>query len=103
LVFKRASEIRPPEIGTDFIQISLAAFQNLNADEKVRITKAIDEVAASAYPPELKLQTICYAVLGVTGERNFNTMMDNLRSYAAESAITTARRAAATDSIRAPD
>jgi hypothetical protein len=83
LVFNRSSEIPPPMIGSDFLQISLQAFQNLSADDKARVTAAIDKVAKSAFPPELQLQTICYVVLGVTGERNFNTMMDNLRTYTA--------------------
>lgn len=96
LVFKRSSEIRPPEIGSDFLQISLAAFQNLNDDDKALVTAAIDSVAGSSYPPELKLQAICYAVMGVAGERNFNAMMDNLRSYAAEAAE--ARRTSGDDS-----
>lgn len=84
LVFDRSSEIHPSTIGSDFLQISLAAFQNLSADDKATVAEKIDSVAKSAYPPELKLQVICYAVLGVAGERNFNTMMDNLERYAAE-------------------
>jgi hypothetical protein len=88
LVFSRSSEIRPPVIGNDFLEISLAAFQNLDSDDKARVSEKITSVAGSAYPPELKLQMICYAVLGVTGERNFNVMMDNLEKYAAESTTT---------------
>jgi hypothetical protein len=89
LAFNRSSEI-PPQMGaTDFFQISLAAFQNVSDEDKARVTATIDKVAQSAYPPELQLQAICYAIMGVTGERNFNTMMDNLRSFLAGSTTTT--------------
>jgi hypothetical protein len=87
-VFERSSGIQPPSIGSDFLQISLAAFQNLSAEDKAAVAERIDSVARSPYPPELKLQVICYAVLGVAGERNFNTMMDNLERYAAEHPVT---------------
>ena len=88
LVFSRSSEIPPQMVGTDFLQISLAAFQNISDDDKAKVTAKIDSVAQSAYPPELQLQAICYALMGVTGERNFNATMDNLRRYAAGSGIT---------------
>lgn len=70
-----------PAAGKDFLEISLAAFQNLSTDEKKKLSDDITRLAGHPYPEPLKLQAICYLLLGVTGERNFNDMMTNLESW----------------------
>ena len=41
----------------------------------------MDTIQKSDYPNDLKLQAICYAILGVAGEKNFGDMMTYLGAY----------------------
>lgn len=84
VVFRQAREIQPSVAGTDFLQVSLAAFQNLSTQEKIDLKDKLDKIASQPYPDELKLQAMCYLILIVSGERNFNEMMSSLRTWAKE-------------------
>jgi hypothetical protein len=81
LVFSRAARITHPDLGRDFIEISLAAFQNLNSDDQAKFIDLLDRVDKSQYNDVLKLQAICYAMLRLTGEKNFGDIMTNLEEY----------------------
>ena len=81
LVSRRSKEVSNPAVGKEFLEISLAAFQNLSTDEKRKLTDDINALAALPYPEDLKLQAVCYLLLAVTGERNFNDIMTNLVTW----------------------
>jgi hypothetical protein len=81
LVFRSAGRLPKVEIIKDFIKVSLLSFQNLSNDEKEEINKKIDDIYAddARFPNgDLKLQAICYAVLIIVGEYNFNKLINNL-------------------------
>jgi hypothetical protein len=81
LVFKSAGKVSRVEYVKDFIKVSLLSFQNLSDSEKEEINKKIDDIYAdnSKFPnSDLKLQAICYAVLIIVGEYNFNKLINNL-------------------------
>jgi hypothetical protein len=82
LVFHKARAVTAPEKGRDFIEASLAAFQNLSDEEKSALTGKIEAIYGTKYPEDLKLQAMCYGVLNLTGERDFNQVMTNLVDYA---------------------
>jgi hypothetical protein len=82
LVIRRTTEISNFEHTGSFIEASLAAFQNLSNDEKAALTNEIASVyEKTALPPRLKLQAICYGLLRITGEKNFNQLMTGLERY----------------------
>lgn len=81
LVSEEAMKTARPEVGADFLQISLAAFQNLSSEEKADFTQIIDDMKRAPFPPSLKLRAISYGVLGIAGERNFKQVMEGLRAY----------------------
>jgi hypothetical protein len=86
IVFKSASRVSRVEYIKDFIKVSLLSFQNLNDTEKAAINKKIDDIYQddNTYPSsELKLQAICYAVLIIVGEYNFNKLINNLADFIA--------------------
>jgi hypothetical protein len=83
LVFRRAAEVANATQGKDFVQTSLAAFQNLSNDEKQALRVQIEGIyTGSKLPEELKLQALCYGILSIFGERNFNQLLSNLVLYA---------------------
>jgi hypothetical protein len=85
LVFNSASKVTDYGYAKDFIKVSLLSFQNLNDNEKQRINAKIDEIyenKVNTYPSnELKLQAMCYAVLVIVGEYNFNRLISNLVDF----------------------
>lgn len=91
LVVEWAQQIKPPEAGADFIEVSLAAFQNLSNEEKKAFRKIIDDLSSRPYTPELKLQAISYGLLGLSGERIFKEFMTSLKDYAPRSGPPTPR------------
>jgi hypothetical protein len=81
LVFKSASRVSGVEHYKDSIKVSLLSLQNLSDADKTKLNNEIDEIYEddSKYPDsDLKLQAICYAILGTTGEYNFNKLINNL-------------------------
>jgi hypothetical protein len=85
LVVEWAQQIKPPEAGADFIEVSLAAFQNLSTEEKKEFRGIIDDLSKKPYTPELKLQAISYGLLRLSGERIFKEFMTSLKDYAPRS------------------
>lgn len=83
LVFERASQVIQPKLGRDFLEVSMAALQNLSTDEKTQLVGYLDKISASPYPDNLKLQAISYGILNLAGERNYIDLMSNLEQYAA--------------------
>jgi hypothetical protein len=81
LVFEYAQAATHPEKGRDFLEISIAAFQNLNKEQKVAFVQRLNAITASGYPARLQLQAICYELLSLTGEDNFRDLMANLETY----------------------
>jgi hypothetical protein len=85
LVFNSTSKVTDYGYAKDFIKVSLLSFQNLDEVEKQSINKKIDEIYADEsgmYPSnELKLQAMCYAVLVIVGEYNFNRLIGNLVDF----------------------
>lgn len=82
LVSEEAEKTSRPEAGADFLQISLAAFQNLSSEEKTELTEIIEDMKTAPFSAGLKLRAIAYGLLNVTGERNFQRVMEGLRAYA---------------------
>lgn len=83
LVFRRSNEVNRPDAGPEFLEISMAALQNLSLEDKTRFVQRVESVRKSQYPDQLKLQALCYELLTLTGERNFSDMMTNLQRYIA--------------------
>lgn len=83
LVFQQASKVKRPVEGPDFLEISIAALQNLSDEDKSRFVKRIDAVKQTRYAPQMKLQALCYELLTLIGERNFFDLMNNLEKYIA--------------------
>ncbi len=85
LVFRRVSRVTDYCNVSDFIRVSLSAFQNLNEKERSAIDEKIKKiytVGNAEYPTdELKLQALCYEVLVIAGEYNFNSLIDNLMEF----------------------
>jgi len=81
LVYKEASKVERPVDGPDFMEISIAALQNLSDEDKARFVKRIEAVQGSSYTAQLKLQALCYELLTLIGERNFSDLMANLQTY----------------------
>jgi hypothetical protein len=84
LVVETVAEVKHPERGTDFLRVSLAAFQNLSDQEKSVFSAVIDDVLKKKYPPALTLQAIAYGLLNLSGERDFREFMKHLRDYSEE-------------------
>jgi hypothetical protein len=82
LVSQEAEKTLRPDAGGDFFLISLAAFQNLESEDKAKIAKIIDDMKSAPFSPDLKLRAIAYGLLNVAGERNFLRVMEGLRAYA---------------------
>lgn len=82
LVGDEAMSTERAEAGGDFLQISLAAFQNLSTEEKAHFTQIIDDMKSAPYPAPLKLRAISYGLLSIAGERNFQEVMRRLRDFA---------------------
>lgn len=81
LVFARSSQITRPAAGPDFLEISIAALQNLSSDDRTIFVERMKTVVESPYPDTLKLQAICYTLISLTGEQNFADIMTNLQAY----------------------
>jgi hypothetical protein len=86
VVYTRPNEILRYDGVKEFIKTSLDAFQNISKEERARIEAAINRI----YGPEgkkeysnekLKLQALCYEILIIVGEHDFDQLMDNLRDY----------------------
>jgi hypothetical protein len=84
LVFGEASKVQRADGGPDFMEISIAALQNLSDEDKTRFVNRIESVRGSAYTAQLKLQALCYELLTLIGERNFVDLMNNLQGYIAK-------------------
>ena len=74
--------LEDPTRAREFFEVALGAFQNLSKTEKKELLEYFEGVSKLAYPADLKLQAMAYAVLGVSGEANFNRVMSNMRDYA---------------------
>jgi hypothetical protein len=86
LVFDSASKVTSYENVRQFITVSLLSFQNLNDNEKRSINDKINEIYGDKgrrnYPTdELRLQALCYQVLIIIGDYNFNRLISNLRRF----------------------
>lgn len=82
LVYEEAIEIGTPEAAANFIKIFLASYQNLSEDEKRSITVQIDAlVARDDLTRHLKLMSIGFGFLNLSGDRNFKELMGLLRKY----------------------
>jgi len=86
LVFDSASRVTSYENVREFITVSLLSFQNLNDNEKRSINDKINEIYGEKgrknYPTdELRLQALCYQVLVIIGDYNFNRLIRNLRRF----------------------
>lgn len=79
LVFDRAIEIEAPGDSRDFIQVSLAALQNLSDSELSELTEVMNDIWNTPYSDALKFQALCYGILSVTGDTYFESMIDRLR------------------------
>lgn len=84
LVFDEVESVKYPDAGWDFLNVSLAAMQNLSNEEKRGLAEALANVQRQPYPAKLKLQAMCYGVLNLTGERVFSKLMFNLKRHAAK-------------------
>jgi len=84
LVFDRTSEISSYKEVKEFIRTSLWAFQNVRDDEQTKLRNRIKEIYedGAEYPNDtLRLQALCYYILAIVGEQDFNQLMDNLVEY----------------------
>jgi hypothetical protein len=79
LVFESANRMPRHENVKDYIKVALLSFQNLADRDK--LNKDIEAIYndGRSYPNlQLKLQAICYTILVVLGEYNFNKLINNL-------------------------
>lgn len=82
LVFAETTEVKKPDDAADFIQVSLAAFQNLSTDEVAELKEKIGEMNTNTdYSEELRLQAICYLLINTTGDKDFTKLMGNLKKH----------------------
>lgn len=80
LVMKETAFSYQPARAKAFLEIQLAAFQNLSEGEKREFKSTIDTVFASQYSDRLKLQAISYGLLNVTGEDTYRNIIDKLKN-----------------------
>jgi hypothetical protein len=79
LVMKETAFPYQPTRAKAFLEIQLAAFQNLSEGEKREFKSTIDTVFSSGYSDRLKLQAISYGLLNVTGEDTYRNIIDKLK------------------------
>lgn len=70
----------------EYVQVQLAAFQNLSTAEKAALLEMIEEIYQTDYPDQLKLQGLCYGLLGIAGEKTFSEMIKGFSSVSGTSA-----------------
>jgi hypothetical protein len=80
LVMKETAFSYQPARAKAFLEIQLAAFQNLSEGEKREFKSTIDTVFSSGYSDRLKLQAISYGLLNVTGEDTYRNIIDKLKT-----------------------
>lgn len=82
LVYDSVKTLRNPVRAPDFIRISLASYQNLSDSEKATLNDIILKVKGQAdLPPQLQLMAICFGLLNVAGEKNFEALMIQLKEF----------------------
>ncbi len=82
LVYDSVKLLKDPVKAPDFIRISLASYQNLSDAEKAELNDIILKVQANTtLPAQLQLMAICFGLLNVTGEKNFQALMQQLKEF----------------------
>ena len=82
LVWETVQDIVYSSAVPNFFQGSLQAYQNLSAPEKATLASVIKEVDTKAeLKPHLKLMTLGYGFLNISGEENYRQLMTNLRVF----------------------
>jgi len=82
LVYESVKKLNDPSRAPDFIRISLASYQNLSDAEKAELDGIIREVKSKTdLPPQLQVMAICFGLLNVTGEKNFEALMAQLKEF----------------------
>ncbi len=76
-------EVTDSSTVADFLEVSLASFQNLSADEKDHIAKRSKEIVELKAPPTFKSMALGFLFLNLAGEENFLQVMKNLKGYLA--------------------
>ncbi|MEA2163841.1 MAG: hypothetical protein QOK37_1968 [Thermoanaerobaculia bacterium] len=84
LVFELSSKISDFAIAADFLQASLASFQNLSEPEKDFYFKRTSELKAlpvAETPTAFKAMALGFMFLDIVGESNIRDVYDNLTAY----------------------
>jgi hypothetical protein len=91
LIFERVTKIKDPSKAHQFFEISVAAFQNVGADDKAQLVGLMDELAVSPYPELLRVQAMAYLLIEYTGELGLNQLIDKLEKWSEIDRETTPR------------
>ena len=66
---------------SQYLLASLNSFQNLTKEKKDEIAAVIKDYAAPALPVQLKIMAMGFAFLNISGEKNFDQVIENLKDY----------------------
>ncbi len=64
-----------------YLLASLNSFQNLTTENKAEIVDLIKQYGAIGWPVQLKIMAMGFAFLNISGEKNFDQVIDNLKDY----------------------
>ena len=82
LVWETIQDIAYSSVVPNFFQGSLQAYQNLSAPEKSTLASVIKEVDASTnLKPQLKMMTLGFGFLNISGEENYRRLMIDLKVF----------------------
>jgi hypothetical protein len=79
LVFRKMKDIDDFELASQYVKASLLSFQGLTELDRREIADAIDEYRAVDWPDPLRLMALGFAILAISGEENFDSLLDGLK------------------------
>jgi hypothetical protein len=85
-VYSKAHGIRDFKEAIAFFQSSIASFQNLSRDERAVLSSKVEAISKDESLDErLKLMQVCFLFMDITGEDNFQEIMERLEDYLEDS------------------
>ena len=83
IVYRTCGAIAPADVprATSFLRTAIASFQNLSDSEKREFDEIVARLANDRGDPLLRFMLISFAFLNISGEENFETLMDDLGDF----------------------
>ena len=80
MVFHKMKDIEDFELASQYVKASLLSFHGLTDLDRREIADAIEEYRSVDWPDSLRLMALGFAILTISGEENFGSLLDGLKS-----------------------